>query len=347
MQRALRTTAPGKHFLFVCLRCFVTAVFGAETSDPGNGTNDMSTEAQQQALRAYLQLQEQLHAAILIIETNRQEVAASSQRNLELLSTRLKLIEQALSVQMERDSERTQKSSRMMIIMACVFGGFGLLAMVMTAFLLMRTMNRLAEISSAIPKAIGGLGAGQAAAALGTGDPSIVTLPVESTRLLGAIERLEKRITELEAGTNPQLLPMVIEEQQGNGHHQEEVAVSAPTGITEQVDSELQDRLSVILGKGQTLLNLGQSENALVCFDEVLSLNPDHAEALVKKGTALERLRRWEEALQCYDRAISVDSGMTLAYLYKGGVFNQLERFSEALACYEQALRTQQKTAVA
>jgi tetratricopeptide (TPR) repeat protein len=135
---------------------------------------------------------------------------------------------------------------------------------------------------------------------------------------------------------------------QGNGNGKHQTVVSEDGTATQiETTAPAQDRVSVILGKGQTLLNLGQAENALVCFDEVLELEPEHAEALVKKGTALERLRRWDEALQCYDHAIASDSGMTLAYLYKGGVFNQLERFSEALECYEQALRTQQRAPVA
>jgi tetratricopeptide (TPR) repeat protein len=101
-------------------------------------------------------------------------------------------------------------------------------------------------------------------------------------------------------------------------------------------------RITMLLGKGQSLLNLDQAEEALGCFDQVLALDPSHPEALVKKGAALERLRKLEEAIACYDRAIAANGSLTVAYLYKGGLFNRMERFSEALECYEQALRTQE-----
>lgn len=339
----------------VCWSCataliiLLLSVFGVSAQDGTNAgpksTNETAADAQ--SLRAYLQLQEQVHAAALAIEQNRQEATAAVQRNAELVSARLKLIEQALSMQREREAEVLQKSNRMMIATASVFGTVGLLAMVLTAIFLIRTMNRLTDISAAIPKLVMGP-TPSAGSGLGfAGDSQVIALPADSTRLLGAIERLEKRILELESGTPaPQLLPTVKEATNGNGNGKHAEPVSAADAEVVLAEIDPQERVSVILGKGQTLLNLGQSENALVCFDEVLAADPGNAEALVKKGTALERLRRWEEALQCYDRAIAANSEMTLAYLYKGGVFNQLERFSEALECYEQALRTQQKSAV-
>jgi tetratricopeptide (TPR) repeat protein len=88
---------------------------------------------------------------------------------------------------------------------------------------------------------------------------------------------------------------------------------------------------------------LDKPQEALDCFDEVLALDPEHADALVKKGAALERLQRLDEAIECYDLAIARDNSLTMAYLYKGGVFNRMERYSEALACYELALKSQQK----
>jgi tetratricopeptide (TPR) repeat protein len=81
----------------------------------------------------------------------------------------------------------------------------------------------------------------------------------------------------------------------------------------------------------------------MAILDEIISRDPQHAEALLKKGTALERLQKLEQALEYYDRAIAANRSLTLAYLYKGGVCNQLERYNEALQCYEQALRSQQR----
>jgi tetratricopeptide (TPR) repeat protein len=164
-----------------------------------------------------------------------------------------------------------------------------------------------------------------------------------NARLLGALDRLEKRILELEhiahappaataAATNRAPSSMA-----SDGAEPPSVAAAAPVAFAGA------DRISLLLAKGESLLNLDKSEEAARCFDEALALAPGCPEALVKKGDALERLRQIDEAINCYDRAIATDGSMTVAYLHKGGLFNRLERYEEALQCYEQALRTQEK----
>jgi tetratricopeptide (TPR) repeat protein len=171
--------------------------------------------------------------------------------------------------------------------------------------------------------------------------------------LLQTIAQLENRIRDLEHDDPGHA---------GNGHgeRQEAAATIAPaSAISEEPQSssngldtdrnhtepEGTDRIAVLLGKGQSLLNVEKAEEALSCFEEVLALDARNPEALVKKGAALERMRKLNEAIECYDRAIEADSTMTIAYLYKGGLCNRMERFNEALQCYEQALRTQEKRA--
>lgn len=291
----------------------------------------------QETLRAYLQLQQQLHSATLAIEQVRQEAGEMARRNAESLATRLKTIEQTLTVQRSLEAENLQKTNRLALTIAGVVGGLGLVGMAVTAWVLLRALHRFAQMTLPLPAAHAL--AAPAPTVLAEGETQVLNLPAGSTRLLGAIERLEKRILELEHTAQ---LPAPA----GNGGPTDGEASAAPADgapngeTTAQAESE--QRVTIMLGKGQALLNLDQPEEALACFEEALGLAPDHAEGLVKKGTALERLKRWEEAIECYDRAIAANHGMTLAYLYKGGVFNQLERFNEALECYEQALRTQQ-----
>ena len=94
------------------------------------------------------------------------------------------------------------------------------------------------------------------------------------------------------------------------------------------------------------MLKLGQSADALHCFEEALARAPHSAEAHVKRGMALEQLKRNDAAIEAYDRAIAIDRSITLAYLRKGGLFNQQEKFGDALDCYEQALRAESKQPV-
>jgi len=174
-------------------------------------------------------------------------------------------------------------------------------------------------------------------AALGSGEGQLLVGSAEqaNTRLLGALDRLEKRIHEMEqtghSTSNSPALP-----------HSQMLTILPVAETTNSTMGTNGGRITLLLGKGQSLLSLDKAEEALVCFDEVLATEPSHTEALIKKATALERLRKLPEAIECYDRAIAADASLTIAFLYKGGLFNRMERFDEALECYEQALRAQE-----
>jgi tetratricopeptide (TPR) repeat protein len=289
---------------------------------------EISFEAQQ-ALRSYIQLQEQVHQAILSIEETRKEAQATAKQNAELITAQLKMLEQAVTLQRSREAESARSSSRFALIVAGSLGALGLLVMGLTAWFLMKTAKQFSASASLAPAP------GLSHTVMGLlGEPtgSLPSAAAEESgiKLLGAIERLEKRIRQIEHGEPKKLTNHSADHGETNG-------AGEPAERSE---------VTLLLGKGQSLLHLNQTDEAIHCFNEALALDPTNTEALLKKGTALERLKRLEDAVECYDRAIAVDDSITLAYLYKGGVFNQLERFGEALQCYEKALRTQQKVAV-
>jgi tetratricopeptide (TPR) repeat protein len=359
--------------------------FGADNAPTVTPTGRAEETNSPDMLRAYLQLQEQVHATQLAIERNRQEADEIAARTAEGLNGRLKAIEESLTAQRAGELQAMQGSNRIMLMLAGMFAAIALVAMFVMAFFQWRTVNRLAEIS--VNAASGAFAfAGRPVAALGPGDSHAVTVaPPESSSappstgvgLLNAVERLEKRVNELEHTAHPPLneakedgnsstnqlkTSSDANELKSNSAPSEEKKVSAadePNGdassngispessmnsaVTNGPPATETGRINGLLGKGQSLLNVDKAEEALACFDEALMLDARNAEALVKKGTALERLRKLEEAIECYDRAIAADSSMTIAYLYKGGLFNRLERFTEAMECYEKALRTQEK----
>ena len=324
--------------MVIALVSLCAACSGAETVSSAVAMGRAEDTNSQDTLRSYLQLQEQLHATQLAIEHSRTQAEAAAAENAKALAARLSSIEQALAAQRAQELEAMQSSNKVMLVVAGLFAALGFLAMLFMAIFQWRTINRLAEIAAALPVAHA-LGAGPAFAALGAGDAHQVTVdpPEQSNqRLLGALERLEKRICELEHTAHPPLHDGAALDPEANPPAAQSEAEPAAAGRPDAA------RITVLLGKGQSLLNLDQAEEALGCFDQVLALDANHPEALVKKGAALERLRKLDEAIACYDRAIAADSSLTVAYLYKGGLFNRMERFSEALECYEQALRTQE-----
>jgi tetratricopeptide (TPR) repeat protein len=330
------TTFPRCALLILALASFAAGSFGADTDGLATNASKADDTNIQETLRSYLQLQEQLHATQLAIERNRKEADTAATENAKAFAARLQGIEQALDSQRAQELEAMQSSNKVTLIVAGSFAALGFLAMLAMAYFQWRTINRLAEISTSLPLAHT-LGSGSPVAALGAGDAHLLSVgqPEQSNqRLLGALEQLEQRIHQLEHTAHPS-------PQESVSLGQEAGALASPSN-GDSASAPEAARITVLLGKGQSLLNLDQAEEALVCFDQALALDASHAEALVKKGAALERLRKLDEAIACYDRAIAADSALTVAYLYKGGLFNRMERFGEALECYEQALRTQE-----
>ncbi len=305
-----------------------------ETNAPAaaevRGQDTTSTEA----LRSYLQLQEQLQATQRALERNRQEAETLAARNAEAVAARLQLIEQAVSTQRTRELEAVQSTNRLLLIVAGSFAGVGFIAMLLTAYLQWRAVNRLSEFGALLTNA-GRL----ALAASGQTEPHLVSggaAEQANTKLFGALNRLEHRIQELEHTGHVSLTDKPTSS--AAGAKPAEISSPDSNGATAS-----QSHVALLLAKGQSLLSLDKASEALACYDEILTLEPNHPEALVKKGLALEQMRQIDDALICYDRAIAADGSLTIAYLQKGGLFNRLERYDEALQCYEQALRTQEK----
>jgi tetratricopeptide (TPR) repeat protein len=241
-------------------------------------------------------------------------------------------MQETFTAERARDWKAMQRSNSAVLIVAGTFAAIGLLAMLLMTYFQWRTSRSLAGISTAWDLSRGS-GAASDVAALGPGDWRLAPGdPAEQSnlRLLDALEQLDKRIDEFKQAIS------------SGGNGAPAVAPNGGSAATGSEPSQANEhaRVSVLLNKANSLMNLENAEAAVASFDEVLALDPNHTEALVKKGAALERLHKLNEAVECYDRAIAVDSSMTTAYLYKGGLYNRLERFKEALQCYEKALHT-------
>ncbi len=314
-------------FLCVLVFCSHWALAAETVSEPAKAA--ISNEVSSQELRNYLQLEEQIQATRLAIERNHKEADTAAAQAANALANRLKSIEQSLLSQRASELQAMQSSNKVMLVVAGSFAAIGFVAMLLMAYFQWRTVNRLAEISAALPNAALALGPGRQMAALGTGAAHVVTVgPVEQSNLRMPLNEGQPAKNDLESA-----IPQSSSEP-SNGS-------PAPWPPSSEAA-----HIRMLLGKGQSLLNLDQAEAALACFDEILKLDAGNTEALVKKGTALENLRKLDEAIECYDRAIAADDSMTIAYLSKAGLLNRMERFSEALECYERALRTQEKARV-
>jgi tetratricopeptide (TPR) repeat protein len=314
--------------------------------------HDKKPEAQidaDQVLRGYLRLQEQVHATLLAIERSRIEARLELRTNTAALDSRItsfeESFEKSLAEQRLERARSDQASNQTLIVLACSIVGLGLLAMAFAALFQSRGLNRLSDVATGLSH-----------------ERSFLPDDLHTTESNNDRSRDRDRLL-LAAGSEQhtaQNLITTIEKLEGRIRGLEGSALSHPTdlGVNEaetdvefvgdrksngHPDQRPADHITVLLGKGQVLMSLGQVDNALACFEEAVAQAPNHAEAHLKKGMALERLKRLEEAIAAYDQTIALEGSLTQAYLSKGAVYNQQERYGEALECYEAALRSEKR----
>lgn len=313
---------------------------------------------QAELLKSYLQLREQLHATQLAIGISRAEAEAAARAQSAAITDKLDSIKTAIETERERhqaeikrstaederirtetlranaERERRQaeieRSNRHVIWAVGACGGLGLLALLLTPLFQWWTIKRLAATTwVSAPQLLP-----ESSENLPVGDHSVA---VSNQRLMSAIERMEHRIAGFEARWSSTSAPT------NSSKLGDAVRPALPEAEPSFRVNDQSTRISVLLAKGQSLVEMGKTLDALGCYNEVLKIDLNHPEALVKRGAALEKLKQDDEAIQCYDRAIKADRKMTLAYLHKGAVCNRLERYEEALKCYQQALLVEEE----
>jgi tetratricopeptide (TPR) repeat protein len=292
-------------------------------------------------------VQEELRMTQQVLEQLRRELDQNAARNAAAITSSLSMLEPTLARLQAQQMQLVQRSNSTILIVAGVFAGVGFLALLLIVVILMRALSRFSELATASngPAARALLPAGSpATAALGSGELAhlnATAVEQASTRFQSAIDQLQKRIHELEHTTQPatpdaaRTLPSPAAA----------LNISPLPGQAKPGEaSDTPARIGLLLGKGQALLNLDQADHALECFEEILTIDPNHTETLIRRGLALEKLQQWDKALESYDRAIALDNSLTVAFLYKGGVCNKLQRHREALESYEKALHTEKRS---
>ncbi|MFZ9838734.1 MAG: tetratricopeptide repeat protein [Opitutaceae bacterium] len=335
--------APCRFRLLLALALFGLAAHAADPA-PARSTGAEEISAAE-LLKSLLLTRDQLHAAQLSAVNARLEAETRSRQESEALNAKLEGLRSAMETeraaqraelqrtQAERERERLEMERNYRTLLWGVGGlaAAGLLVVLVSPWLQLRAINRLHDSALAraqlpAPKPTGLLTPGIEAG------PAEQVVNSSNQRLLSMVDRIERRINALEQAATPAV---------GAG------PVSSTTNLVAETDaarraSDQSAWVGVLLAKAQGLLKANRAQEALNCLEEILKLDPNHAEAWVKKGSALERLRQDEGAVRCYDRAIELNPGLTLAYLLKGGVCNRLKRFDEAVTCYEEALKVEE-----
>jgi tetratricopeptide (TPR) repeat protein len=100
-------------------------------------------------------------------------------------------------------------------------------------------------------------------------------------------------------------------------------------------------------GKGSSLDRLGRFDEAIICCNKALEIDPRHAGAWGNKGSSLVSLGRFDEAITCYNKVLEIDPRDAGAWDGKGSSLVSLGRFDEAILCYNKALEIDPRSAAA
>jgi tetratricopeptide (TPR) repeat protein len=93
----------------------------------------------------------------------------------------------------------------------------------------------------------------------------------------------------------------------------------------------------VLLGYAEE--GLGNYESALACIDQVLAMNPNHAQALNLKGILAHGNADRHSAEKYFQRAIASDPGYGEPYTNLGMLYQEADRLQDALKFFEKAFR--------
>jgi tetratricopeptide (TPR) repeat protein len=90
---------------------------------------------------------------------------------------------------------------------------------------------------------------------------------------------------------------------------------------------------------GKTYQQLGMYDLAAAAFEQVVSLNPDYAQAYLDLGIAYRQLGLPTQALAAYQRALDMEPEDAQVHYLVGEGYRRLGRIEEAKRAYQEALR--------
>jgi tetratricopeptide (TPR) repeat protein len=90
--------------------------------------------------------------------------------------------------------------------------------------------------------------------------------------------------------------------------------------------------------RGEAYRLLGQHEQALADFGQVVELNPDNVSVIARRGMVCLQMGRYEEALTDFGRIVNLDPRCAWALACRGEIYRMMEMHAEALIDFDQAI---------
>ncbi len=73
------------------------------------------------------------------------------------------------------------------------------------------------------------------------------------------------------------------------------------------VYGDTESEINILLNKGSQHMKLGEYEEAISYFDQILETNPNNVTALYDKGFSLSMLEKYEESIPYYEKVLNIE----------------------------------------
>lgn len=355
----------------------VTKAGSTATNTPASGApaNDL---VQTEWLKSYLQLKEELHQAQLAMMNHRLAAETTANTQAAALAEKMDAIRQTLETERARQQQDVQTSNRTVLWAAAGFGLIGLLAVLLAPLLQWRAFHRLAEEIRARP-ALPPAGSSPAPLALaGAGLDDLAhqdrTVALSNQRLLAMIDRMERRIIELEqTGRSPLPAPALASGSQSSDTRAAEPAASAPpvaaassaagaatvapvNGLHGSATTPAESSSSNLSATFRAAARAAVAASASPSSPSLATPTPPRVPLsgpegqvalLLGKGRVLLTANQVQDALACYDEILKINARHAEALLRKGSALERLKRDDEAIRYYDRAIASDRQMTLA
>jgi eukaryotic-like serine/threonine-protein kinase len=97
--------------------------------------------------------------------------------------------------------------------------------------------------------------------------------------------------------------------------------------------------LALMSNRACSLAEMGNYEEAIDIFDQILKRDPNNKLTLCNKASALYQLDRNDEAITIYKKALEIDESDPETWAMLGVVFRNCARYDDAFVCCDNAIR--------
>ncbi|MBO0351090.1 DUF563 domain-containing protein [Phormidium pseudopriestleyi FRX01] len=96
-----------------------------------------------------------------------------------------------------------------------------------------------------------------------------------------------------------------------------------------------------LLDLGSEFAEQNQIDEAIVCYNQALKINPNHTKSYLNLGVMWRKKGESSKAIALYQKALALESNLHSAYFNLGNVFLEQKRLDEAIIAYLETLRIQ------